>query len=152
VEETFALLKPETVAEGLVGEIIRRFEGAGLRLQALRLLTVPRPLAEAHYGEEIAQKYGAQVREWLLSYITEGPVVAMVLAGPDAIATVRRLSGDKPCPTECAPGTIRGDLGRDSRAAATAEGRALRNLIHSSDSPEAARREVALWFGAGNAD
>ena len=147
MESTFALIKPETVSAGLVGEIIRRFEHAGLRLLAMRLLIPSRVLAQQHYGEEIERKYGRQVREWLLDYVVEGPVVALVLSGPEAVRTARSVAGESPCPAECAAGTIRADLGHDTRKLANAAGRALRNLIHTSDSPEAARWETMLWFG-----
>ncbi|MBU0609054.1 MAG: nucleoside-diphosphate kinase [Armatimonadetes bacterium] len=148
-EATFALLKPEAIAQGLVGEIIRRLEAAGPRLAALQMRTVPRELAERHYGQEIADKYGADVRQWLLDYLISGPVVVMVLVGENAARVVRRTSGEAADPPECAPGTIRRDLCDDTRAAAMAEGRALRNLIHTSDAPESAHREIALWFGEG---
>jgi nucleoside-diphosphate kinase len=146
-EATFALLKPEAITQGLVGEIICRLEAAGPRVAALQMRSVPRELAEQHYGEEIADKYGEEVRGWLLDYIVSGPVVVMVLVGDDAAEVVRRTSGEAADPPACAPGTIRRDLCDDTRAAAVAEGRALCNLIHTSDSPEAARREIALWFG-----
>lgn len=146
-EATFALLKPEAVAQGLTGEIIRRLEAAGPRLAALQMRMAPRELAEQHYGPEIADKYGEEVRQCLLDYIISGPVVAMVLVGEEAAHVVRHTAGAKADPPECAPGTIRRDLCDDTRAAALAEGRALRNLIHTSDSPASARREIALWFG-----
>jgi nucleoside-diphosphate kinase len=145
---TFALLKPEAVDQGLVGEIIGRLERAGLRLAALRMLTATRQMAEEHYGEEIERKYGRQVREWLLAYVCDGMVVPMVLVGDDAVATARATAGASPIPAECAPGTIRRDLSDDTRELATAEQRALRNLIHTADSPESAAREMCLWFDA----
>lgn len=147
METTFALIKPEAVSEGLVGEIIGRFERGGLRALALELLTPSRELAGHHYGVEIERKYGSQVREWLLEYLVEGPVVAMVLAGPDAVGVTRRIAGESASPADCAPGTIRAEFGNDSRESAMADGRALRNLIHTSDSPHAAEREIQLWFG-----
>ena len=146
MESTFALIKPEAVSAGLVGEIIGRFEHAGLRLLEMRLLIPSRVLAQQHYGEEIERRYGRQVREWLLDYVVEGPVVALILSGPQAVRTARSLAGEAACPTECAAGTIRADLGSDTRELAMAAGRALRNLIHTSDSPEAARSETMLWF------
>lgn len=147
METTFALIKPEAVAQGLVGEIIRRFEDAGLRVVGLHLVRPSRELAGLHYGEEIERKYGRQVREWLLDYLTEGPVVALMLSGPEAVRVCRKIAGEAPSPADCAPGTIRADLGTDSQEAATAQGRALRNLIHTADSPESAQREAQLWFG-----
>lgn len=146
METTLALIKPDGVAAGLVGEIIARFERAGLRPVALRLLEAPRPVAEQHYGEEIARKHGDEIRRVLLDYLTDGPLVAVLLTGPEAVRTARELAGEAPCPTRCAPGTIRADLAADTLEAANAAGRALHNLIHTSDSPEAAQREAALWF------
>ena len=148
MESTFALIKPEAVTAGLVGEIIRRFEHAGLRLSALRLLVPSRALAGQHYGEDIESRYGREVREWLLEYLAHGPVVALVLAGPEAVRTARALAGEAACPTQCAVGTIRADLSGDTREQANAQRRALRNAIHTSDSPEAALRETTIWFGA----
>lgn len=147
MERTFAMLKPDAVERRLIGEIIKRLESRGLRLVALRMLHASRALAGEQYGEEIARKYGEQVRERLLDYTCEGPVVPMVWEGLEAISVVRKVAGDRPSPSECAPGTIRGDLGDDSQERARAEGRAIRNLIHTADSPEAAERETALWFG-----
>jgi nucleoside-diphosphate kinase len=147
MEATFALLKPEVAQQGLIGEVLRRLEGAGLRVAEMRLLTPPRELAERHYGEEIARKHGEHVRRWLLDYICSGPVVALVLTGEEAIRLAREVGGQSPFPEDCGPGTIRGDLADDTRERAMAEQRAVRNLIHTSDSPEAARQEIALWFG-----
>jgi len=148
-EATFALLKPEAIPRGLVGEIVRRLEEAGPRLAALQMRAPSRELAARHYGPEIADRYGEDVRQWLLDYLVSGPVVALVLVGEDAVRVVRRASGEAADPPECAPGTIRYDLSDDTRAAAMAEGRVLRNLIHTADSPAAARCEIALWFGEG---
>lgn len=147
MEATFALLKPEVAQQGLIGEVIRRLENAGLRLTELRLLTAPRELAERHYGEEIARKHGKDVRDWLLDYICSGPVVAMVLSGEEAIRLARETGGQSPFPEDCGPGTIRGDLATDTRERANSEQRAVHNLIHTSDSPAAAAQEIALWFG-----
>lgn len=116
-----------------------------MRVLAIRALTPSRQLAGRHYGEEIARKYGCQVREWLLDYVCSGLVVAVVLTGVDAVRITRTLAGESPLPL---PGTIRGDLSCDNRHLANAEHRADRNLIHTADSLEAARREIRLWFGA----
>lgn len=148
MERTFAMLKPDAVQRGLVGEIIRRLEATGLRLVGLRMMWASRSQAEAQYGEEIARKYGEQVREWLLNYTCEGPVVPMLLEGPNAIASVRALAGDRPSPCDCTPGTIRRDLGSDSQELSATEGRAIRNLIHTADSLESAEREAGIWFGS----
>ena len=132
MERTLVLVKPDGVQRGLVGDILSRFERKGLKIVALRLLSVPLEMAEDHY----AVHAGKHFYPGLVDFITAGPVVALVLEGPDAIATVRRLVGGT-MPSEAAPGTIRGDLGISG----------LRNLIHASDSAETAAAELALWFG-----
>jgi nucleoside-diphosphate kinase len=134
MERTLVLVKPDGVQRGLVGEIIGRFERKGLKVVGLRLLMVPRDMAEEHYAVHAGKHFYAG----LVEFITSGPVAAVALAGPDAIATVRRLVG-KTMPNEAEPGTIRGDLGISG----------LRNLIHASDAPATADAELALWFEAG---
>ena len=133
MERTLVLAKPDAVQRGLIGEIIGRFERKGLRVAGLRLLTVPRAMAEEHY----AVHAGKHFYEGLVEFITSGPVAAIALDGPDAIAVVRKLVG-KTMPGEAEPGTIRGDFGISG----------LRNLIHASDGPQTADAELALWFGA----
>jgi nucleoside-diphosphate kinase len=133
VQRTLVLVKPDGVQRGLIGEIIGRFERKGLKLVGLRMLSVARPVAEEHYAVHAGKHFYAG----LVEFITSGPVAAVALEGPDAIATVRRMVG-KTMPSEAEPGTIRGDLGISG----------LRNLIHASDAPETADSELALWFGA----
>jgi nucleoside-diphosphate kinase len=133
MERTLVLVKPDGVQRGLIGDIIGRFERKGLKVVGLRLLSVPRPMAEQHY----AVHQGKHFYDGLVEFITSGPVAAIALEGPDAIATVRRLVG-RTMPNEAEPGTIRGDLGISG----------LRNLIHASDAPETAVAELDLWFGA----
>jgi nucleoside-diphosphate kinase len=133
MQRTLVLAKPDAVQRGLIGEIIGRFERKGLKVIGLRLLTVPREMAEAHY----AVHAGKHFYDGLVEFITSGPVAAVALEGPDAIAVVRKMVG-KTMPNEAEPGTIRGDLGVSG----------LRNLIHASDAPETAESELALWFGA----
>jgi len=134
MERTLVLVKPDGVQRGLIGEIIGRFERKGLKVVGLRLLGVPREMAERHYAVHAGRHFYAG----LVEFITAGPVAAIALEGPDAIATVRRLVG-KTMPNEAEPGTIRGDLGISG----------LRNLIHASDAPETADSELQLWFEAG---
>jgi nucleoside-diphosphate kinase len=134
MERTLVLVKPDGVQRGLVGEILGRFERKGLKVVGLRLLTVPRDMAERHY----AVHAGKHFYDGLVEFIISGPVAAIALEGPDAIATVRRLVG-RTMPNEAEPGTIRGDLGISG----------LRNLIHASDAPETAASELELWFEAG---
>ncbi len=132
-ERTFVLLKPDAVQRALVGEIVGRFEGRGLKVVAMKMVRVPRSLGETYYAEH----KGKPFFEPLMSYITAGPVVAMVLEGDGAVAAVRRMMG-KTNSAEAEPGTIRGDL-------ALTIGR---NLIHGSDSLESAKREIPLFFKA----
>ena len=132
MERTLVLVKPDGVQRGLVGEIIARFERKGLKVVGLRMLDVSRPLAKQHYLVHAGKHFHASLVEFIIS----GPVAAVALEGPDAIATVRRLIG-RTMPNEAEPGTIRGDLGVSG----------LRNLVHASDAPETAQVELALWFG-----
>jgi nucleoside-diphosphate kinase len=133
MQRTLVLAKPDAVQRGLIGEILGRFERKGLKVVGLRLLAVPRDMAEQHY----AVHAGKHFYEGLVEFITSGPVAAIALEGPDAIAVVRKMVG-KTMPNEAEPGTIRGDLGVSG----------LRNLIHASDAPETAEAELSLWFGA----
>ena len=134
MERTLVLVKPDGVQRGLIGDILGRFERKGLKVVGLRLLDVQRAMAERHY----AVHAGKHFYDGLVEFITSGPVAAIALEGPDAIATVRRMVG-RTMPNEAEPGTIRGDLGISG----------LRNLIHASDAPETADSELALWFAEG---
>ena len=131
VERTFVMLKPDAVQRALIGEIISRLEKRGLKLVAMKFMMVPRELAEEHYAEH----KGKPFFEKLVNFITSGPVVPMVWEGENAISLVRTMMG-KTNPQDSAPGTIRGDYGINMG----------RNIIHGSDSPESAEREIALWF------
>ncbi|HYM40012.1 MAG TPA: nucleoside-diphosphate kinase [Thermoplasmata archaeon] len=130
-ERTFALLKPDAVQRGLAGAILARFERRGLKIVGLKIMRVSRQLAESYYAEH----KGKPFYEPLMAYITSGPVVAMVLEGDGAVAGVRKMMG-KTNSAEAEPGTIRGDL-------ALTIGR---NVIHGSDSPESAKREIGFFF------
>ena len=132
MERTLVLVKPDGVQRGLIGEIIGRFEAKGLKVVGLRMLDVSRALAERHYAVHSGKHFYAG----LVDFIICGPVAAVALEGPDAIAIVRRLVGHT-MPNQAEPGTIRGDLGITG----------LRNLIHASDALETAAAELALWFG-----
>ena len=131
-ESTLVLIKPDAVERKLAGEILARFEQRGLELRAAKLLTVDRELAEEHYAEHIEKPFFGE----LVEFITSAPTLALVLEGESAISVARTTMGATN-PTDAAPGTIRGDL-----ALAMPN-----NLVHGSDSPESARREIALWFG-----
>ena len=134
VQQTLLVLKPDAVQRAVVGELIGRFERRGLRIAALRLVTVERALAERHY----AVHQGKFFYEDLVKTISASPVVAAVLEGPNAVAVVRGMVGATR-PHEAAPGTIRGDYALVG----------LRNLVHASDAPETAAAEINLWFPDG---
>jgi nucleoside-diphosphate kinase len=132
LEETLVLVKGDGVRRGLIGEIIRRIENKGLDIGALQLMDVSRELAEEHYAEHREKPFF----EELVEFITTTPVVAMRIEGEGAIQVMRRLMGATN-PAEAAPGTIRGDLALSLPD----------NLVHGSDSPESAERELKLFFG-----
>ena len=131
MERTLILAKPDAYARGLSGEILARFERKGLVPVALRVLAMTREMAERHYAEHLEKPFFGE----LADFITSGPLVAMVLEGPDAVAAARQVIGATN-PLNAAPGSIRGDL-----AIATGE-----NLVHGSDGPESAEREIGIFF------
>jgi len=131
-QSTYVMVKPDAVARGLVGKIISRFEASGLRIERMELGMVDRGQAEANYAEHVGKPF----YEDLIAYITSGPVVKMVLSGPDAVIVCRKLMGATD-PRDAAPGTIRGDFGLTMDA----------NLVHGSDSEESAGREIQIFFG-----
>ena len=135
VERTLVLVKPDGVARGLVGEVLRRIEAKGYRIVALELRSATPDLLAAHYAEHVGKPF----YEPLVDFMLSGPVVALVAEGQRVIEGFRSLAGATE-PTGAAPGTIRGDLGRDWGLAV------VQNLVHGSDSPESAAREIALWF------
>ncbi|HWL61013.1 MAG TPA: nucleoside-diphosphate kinase [Microbacteriaceae bacterium] len=137
VQETLVLIKPDGVARSLTGEILRRVEAKGYQLVDIRFVQPDRALLAAHYAEH----EGKSFYEPLLDFMESGPVVAMRLAGDRVIEGFRSLAGPTE-PTLAAPGTIRGDLGRDWGTVV------VQNLVHGSDSPESAVRELAIWFPA----
>lgn len=137
VEETLVLVKPDGVARGLTGEILRRIEAKGYSLVDVRLVHADRELLARHYAEH----EGKPFYEPLVEFMQSGPVVAFRIAGDRVIEGFRALAGATD-PTTAAPGTIRGDLGRDWGL------KVQQNLVHGSDSPESAARELALWFPA----
>lgn len=173
-ERTLVFLKPDGVQRGLVGEALRRFERAGLKLVGMKMVWPVRELLDRHYsndatflttiggktkdafasygldvkretGTDDALEIGKQVRGWLIDYVSSGPVAAFVLEGIHAVTMVRKLVGDT-LPYRAAPGTIRGDFSVDSPTVANLEGRPVRNLIHASGSLEEAAFEIPLWF------
>ena len=130
-EKTYIMIKPDAVANRHIGEIINRIERVGLKIERMELGMVTPELAEANYGEH----KGKPFYEGLIAYITSGPVVKMVVTGENAVATMRKLMGATN-PADAAPGTIRGDFGLTVDE----------NVIHGSDSPESAEREIAVFF------
>ncbi|HLO02223.1 MAG TPA: nucleoside-diphosphate kinase [Symbiobacteriaceae bacterium] len=132
MERSFVMVKPDGVQRGLVGEVISRFERRGLKLVGAKFMTVSRELAEAHY-ESLKDR---PFFPGLIEFITAGPVMAMVWEGPNAITTIRKTMGATN-PANAEPGTIRADLSCD----------VSNNIVHGSDGPETAAREIGLWFG-----
>ena len=130
-ERTLVLIKPDAIRRSLAGEIMARFEDRGLQLRAARLVTVDRSLAEEHYAEHTEKPFFGE----LVDFITSGPTLALVLEGEGAITVVRTTMGATN-PADAAPGTIRGDLSLSMPD----------NLVHGSDSPDSAKREIELWF------
>ena len=178
-ERTVVLIKPDAVKRGLIGEITHRFEKAGLKIIAMKMVWVDRELASKHYpdsrvemlkgigvktletyhkygldlGEDISklkpEEIGKMVNGWNVDFITSGPVIALLLEGLHAIDNVRMMVGNT-MPTFAQPGTIRGDFSIDSAALANVRKRAVRNLIHASGNLEEAKYEEELWFRHGD--
>ena len=168
-ERTFVIVKPDGVQRSLVGEIVRRFERAGLKLVGLKFAVAPEDKLWKHYdkddewferkGKGIVEvrkenglpvdkepsEYGKDIIRALVGYMTAGPVVIMSWEGNEAVSVVKKLVGDT-APANSDVGTIRGDLTTDSYAIANVDDRAVRNLIHCSDNKDDAAREIALWF------
>ncbi len=173
-ERTLVFLKPDGVQRGLVGEVLGRFERAGLKIAGLKMVRPGAALLERHYpsdegflrtlggktreafeaagrdvraetGTDDPMVIGRQVRQWLIDFVASGPVVAFVLEGTHAVAVVRKLVGDT-LPFRAAPGTIRGDFSADSPTVANLQKRPVRNLIHASGSLDEAAFEIGLWF------
>jgi nucleoside-diphosphate kinase len=174
-EKTLIVVKPDGVKRSLIGEILRRFETAGLKVVASKMVQVSQELADKHYpadreelwiaighktldnykalemdakktlGTDDAKKIGEMVRIWLLDYIASGPVFAAVLEGPHAVELVRKICGHT-LPLLSQPGTIRGDFSFDSSALANTGKRAIKNLIHASGNKVEADYEIPLWF------
>ncbi len=175
MEQTLVVLKPDTVARGLAGEIIARFERVGLKIVAAKLMKVDRVMADKHYpatrkefiegmgnktienyqalgidvkkemGSDNAHELGLQIREWLVEMITAGPVFAFVLEGPHAVELIRKIVGHT-LPLKAVPGTIRGDYSFDSSYLANTGHRPIKNMIHASGTIEEAQFEILLWF------
>lgn len=174
MQRTVVLIKPDGVKRGISGEIISRFERVGLKIVSAKLIWVEKTLVGKHYKDDDAyskivgertlenyQKYGLDpkeklgttdpigigklVRKWNMEFMTSGPLFAMILEGPGAIALVRKMIGHT-YPAEAIPGTIRGDYSLESAYQANSEGRTIRNLVHASGNEEEAEFERKLWF------
>ncbi len=133
METTLIILKPDAVQRGLTGEILQRFERKGLRIVGMKMMTIPKELAEKHYAEHAGKGF----YEGLIGFVTSSPVIVLAVRGLEAIAVCRNLIGSTNG-RKAAPGTIRGDYGMSGGY----------NMIHGSDSPESAQRELELWFKA----
>ena len=168
-ERTFVAIKHDGIQRTLIGEIINRIERTGLKLVALKMFVPSREKAIEHYGkddawcekvggrtieamqkdgktpEKSALEYGRETLEHLYKYFISGPIIGMVIEGNQAVAIVKKLVGGTE-PTTSDMGTIRGDLTLDSYEISNIDGRAVRNLVHCSDKPEEAEREIAIWF------
>jgi nucleoside-diphosphate kinase len=131
-QRTFIMVKPDGVQRGLIGEVIRRIEQKGYRILEMKMFTIDKDLAEEHYAEHVERPFFGE----LVSFITSGRVVAMMVEGEEAIAGMRQIMGATD-PLEATPGSVRGDF-------ATVIGE---NIVHGSDSPESADRELKLFFG-----
>ncbi|WP_342497952.1 nucleoside-diphosphate kinase [Bacillus sp. FSL K6-0923] len=131
MDKTFLMVKPDGVERQLIGEIVSRFEKKGLQLVGAKLMSIPKEVAETHYGEHKEKPFFGE----LVDFITSGPVFAMVLQGEQVVDVTRQIIG-KTNPKEALPGTIRGDYGLTVG----------KNIIHGSDSPESAEREINLFF------
>lgn len=173
VERTLIVIKPDGIVRSLVGEILSRFEKTGLKIVAMKMVWVDENLAKEHYRldeswaravfEKAKKKYeeekkpfnykdhmeyGGMIQQYNANFLREGPVVVMILEGPHCIELVRKMVGTTE-PRQSAPGTIRGDLAMiESYELSNNKNRVLRNLIHASDSPASADREIAIWFNA----
>ena len=151
-ERTLVLIKPDGVVRNLIGKIIMRFEDAGLKIIGMKMVWVDEEFARKHYRDDldirykdVGEKFGRNVRNELVKYLREGPVVAIVLEGVDAVNVTRKLVGST-YPNESGAGTIRGDFAHISKDFANANNVMVRNLIHASGNKEDAEIEVPLWF------
>lgn len=178
VQRTALLVKPDGVKRGLTGQIIARVEKRGLKITSLKMIWATENQADSHYpkdekwinrlGEKTMKNYkkygidaneelgtddtfeiGKMVRGWLIKYLTEGPMVKMIVEGNNAIDIIRKISGDT-MPSNADAGTIRGDFSIDDASIANKEKRAIRNILHASETPEEAENEIEFWFAAEN--
>ncbi|OGZ47269.1 MAG: nucleoside-diphosphate kinase [Candidatus Ryanbacteria bacterium RIFCSPHIGHO2_02_FULL_45_13b] len=145
IEQTLVVIKPDGVQRGLMGEIIQRFEKAGLKIIGMRMRWVDETQAKKHYTEDLAQRRGQHVRDLMVDFLRSGPVVAFVVEGVDAIDNVRKMIGSTE-PKAAQPGTIRGDYAHVAFRHADSQKKAVGNLIHASSDAADARNEILVWF------
>jgi nucleoside-diphosphate kinase len=146
VERTLVLLKPDAVARGLMGRVIQRFEDAGLKIVGIKMRQMDADFSRLHYFD-LEERFGKSVFDVTAAFMQQGPVVAMVIEGVEAVANVRKLVGPT-FPNQAPPGTIRGDFSHTSKAYTEAQHKVAANLIHASGNADEAKYEVELWFGA----
>jgi len=144
-ERTLVLIKPDGIVRNLIGKVVMRFEDAGLKIIGMKMVWADEEFAGKHYRQDIEERHGKRVRDGLINYIKEGPVVAMVMEGVNAIEVVRKLVGST-YPHEALPGTIRGDFAHISKDYANSNEINVRNLIHASADADDVKIEVPLWF------
>jgi nucleoside-diphosphate kinase len=144
-ERTLVVLKPDAVTRGLAGRIIQRFEDAALKIIGMKMREMDAEFTRKHYFD-LEQRLGPVVFNATAAFMQRGPVIAFVVEGEDAVATVRKIVGST-YPNESQPGSIRGDFAHQSKAVAVATGKAVANLVHASGNLEEAKYEVDLWFG-----
>jgi nucleoside-diphosphate kinase len=145
-DRTLVVLKPDAVVRGLAGRIIQRFEDASLKIIGVKMRVMDAHFARQHYFD-LEERLGPGVYNATAAFMQRGPVIALVVEGEDAVATVRKMVGST-YPNEAPPGSIRGDFAHQSKAVAVATGKAVANLVHASGNREEAKYEVDLWFDA----
>jgi nucleoside-diphosphate kinase len=145
MERSLVLLKPDALDRGIVGEVIHRFERAGIKIVGLKMIAASEETAKKHYTEDLAVRRGVEVRNRMIEMISSGPVVALALEGVEVVEVVRKLVGTTE-PKSAAPGTIRGDFAHVSFKHADEHKMGIFNLIHASGSKEEGETEVAIWF------
>lgn len=144
IERTLVLLKPDAVARGLMGRIVERFEDALLKVAGAKMVWMDADFTRQHYFD-LEERLGSDVYDITASFMRQGPVLALVIEGVDAIATVRKIVGST-YPQEAWPGTIRGDFAHQAKSYSIAHGKVVANLVHASGNSEEAKHEVELWF------
>ncbi|MBP6084854.1 nucleoside-diphosphate kinase [Candidatus Gracilibacteria bacterium] len=145
MQRTLVLIKPDGVQRGLIGEIISRFEKAGLKMIGLKMVHVSEDFARKHYTEDLELRRGAKVRNMMVTAMSKEPIVAIALEGVEAIEVVRKMIGSTE-PKAALPGTIRGDYAHISYGRADAQEKVVYNLVHASGDAKDASYEVPLWF------